>query len=182
MVCENLYSASVVPTRLNPATTTAAASATSVATPEPDLPRGGRRLRIAVTFLVAAVLLVGTIWGQDDLFPFGPFRMYATADKLNSPVADTRFELVDTTGAVVELTQDNTGIRRAEIEGQLGRFRADPALLRAIDQAYIARNPHAPAAVTVRIIIRWEALKGGVPTGAYHDQTVASWNPPGVTK
>ncbi len=94
---------------------------------ESDLSRRGRRVRIVVTLLVAGVLLFGTLWGQDDLFPFGPFRMYASADKLNAPVADTRFELVDTTGAIVELTQYNTGIRRAEIEGQLSRFKSDPA-------------------------------------------------------
>ena len=105
---------------MNPTTTTAAASATPVATAEPDLSRRGRRVRIAVSFVVAAVILFGTIAGQDDLFPFGPFRMYATADKLNSPVADTHFEIVDTTGATIELTEVNTGIRRAEIEGQLG--------------------------------------------------------------
>jgi hypothetical protein len=139
-----------------------------------------RRIRLAVTVVVAALLLFGTLWGQDDMFPFGPFRMYATADKLNAPVANTRFELVDTTGSVVELTQDNTGIRRAEIEGQLTRFQRDPALLKVIDQAYVARNPHAAAAVTVRIIVRWEDLKGGVPTGAYHDQTIATWNVPGA--
>ena len=142
----------------------------------------GRLVRLAVTLIVAAIVLYGTVLGQDDLFPFGPFRMYATADRLDSPVADTRFELVDTTGAVIELTQYNTGIRRAEIEGQIGRFKQDPALLRVIDAAYVAENPQAPAAVTVRIIIRWDYLKHGVPTGRYSDQTVATWNPPASTR
>jgi hypothetical protein len=166
---------------MNP-TVTSPENPTATTSGKSDLSRRGRRIRIAVTLVVAAVLLFGTLWGQDDIFPFGPFRMYASADKLNAPVADTRFELVDTTGATVELTQDNTGIRRAEIEGQLARFKADPALLRVIDEAYVSRNPHAPVAVTVRIIVRWEALKGGVPTGAYQDQTVATWNPPGAAK
>jgi len=146
------------------------------------LTRRGRSIRVAVTLVVTAVLLYGTVRGQDDLFPFGPFRMYATADRLNSPVADTRFELVDTTGTVVELTQDNTGIRRAEIEGQLGRFQKDPALLKVVDDAYVSRNPRAPAAVTVRIIVRWDYLKNGTPTGAYRDQTIATWTPPAGTR
>ena len=38
-----------------------------------------------------------------------------TADKLNAPVNDTRFELVDASGALVTLTEHNTGIRRAEL-------------------------------------------------------------------
>lgn len=142
----------------------------------------GRLIRVVVTLAATALLLFGTLWGQDDLFPFGPFRMYAVADRLDDPVADTRFELVDTSGATVELTQNNTGIRRAEIEGQLGRFRADPSLLRVIDQAYAARNPNAPAAVTLRIVIRWNDLKDGIPTGNYHDETVAIWNPPAVDR
>lgn len=146
------------------------------------LTRRGRTIRVAVTLVVAAIVLFGTVFGQDDLFPFGPFRMYATADKLNSPVADTRFELVDTTGVVIELTQYNTGIRRAEIEGQLGRFESDPALLSVVDAAYEALNPHAPAAVTVRIVVRLDYLRNGVPTGRYTDQTVATWNPPEVTR
>jgi hypothetical protein len=144
--------------------------------------RVGRRVRLAVILAAAALLLFGSVWGQDDLFPFGPFRMYAAADKLNSPVADTHFQIVDTTGATIELTEVNTGIRRAEIEGQLGRFRADPSLLRVIDDAYVTLNPKAPAPVRVQIIIRWCALHGGTETGTYTTQTVASWTPPSVAE
>src|SRR5215831_18521408 len=118
----------------------------------------GRRIRIGVTLIIAGLLLYGTLWGQDDLFPFGPFRMYATTDQLNAPVFDTRFELVDTTGATVQLTEVNTGIRRAEIEGQLTRIEQDPSLLRVIDEAYVSLNPHAPAPVKVEVIVRWHQL------------------------
>jgi hypothetical protein len=138
----------------------------------------GRRVRIAVTLAVGALLLWGTLRGQDDAFPFGPFRMYATADKLDAPVNDTRFELVDASGATVPLTEVNTGIRRAEIEGQLGRFRADPTLLRVIAAAYESRNPSAPKPVTVRIVIRQWQLSGGLKTGTYTDSTFATWNTP----
>lgn len=144
--------------------------------------RLGRPVRLIVTFVVAILVFYGTVAGQDDLFPFGPFRMYATADKLNSPVADTHFEIIDTTGATIQLTEVNTGIRRAEIEGQLGRFQEDPSLLRIIDDAYVTLNPKAPSPVRVQIIIRWYALHDGTETGAYTTQTVATWTPPGVTK
>jgi hypothetical protein len=164
--------------------------AMSTGTPDPgpsdgliDTPsRPGRWIRLAATVAAAALLLVGTIWGQDDMFPFGPFRMYATADKLNAPVADTRFEIVDASGATVALTERNSGIRRAEIEGQLSRFQSDPSLLRVIDDAYVTRNPHAPTPVVVRIVIRWFDLRDGVETGTYHDVTVATWNPPGASE
>lgn len=153
--------------------------------PEPPnapvrLSRRSRLVRVLVTLAILGGIVYGTFWGQDDLFPFGPFKMYATADKLNSPVADTRWELVDTTGATIELTQYNTGIRRAEIEGQIGRFEKDPALLSVVDDAYVKLNPRAPKAVLLRIVVRWHYLKDGVATGKYSDQVVASWAPPGA--
>lgn len=135
----------------------------------------GVRIRVAVTFAVVALLLYGTLYGQDDLFPFGPFRMYSTADKLDSPVADTRFEGIQADGAVVALNEANTGIRRAEIEGQLPKIREHPELLRSVDEAYEHRNPGAPALLQIRVIVRWHALHGGKQTGAYTDETAATW-------
>ncbi len=149
----------------------------SVTTGKADdaLNRRGRRVRLAVTAATAALLLAGTAIGDDDHFPFGPFRMYATTSRPDSPVADTRVEAIDATGARVRLTQQNTGIRRAEIEGQLDRFAGDPALLRAVAQAYAARNPAAPPLVRVAIVVRWHELRGGRPTGAYRDEVRVVW-------
>jgi hypothetical protein len=137
----------------------------------------GRRFRVGFTMLVAALLLAGTLVGTDDDFPFGPFRMFATTDKLDGTIADTRVEGVDSRGAQIELTEHNTGIRRAEIEGQLDRFAADPALLRTVAHAYTDRNPQAPPLVKISIVVRWHDLRGGLPTGTYHDETRAVWNP-----
>jgi hypothetical protein len=135
----------------------------------------GRGIRVVATLVVAALLLVGTLWGQDDDFPFGPFRMYSTTAKLNAPAPDTRVEATDATGAVVLLTQQNTGIRRAEIEGQEPRFTADPALLKVVSDAYAKRNPKAPQVEQVRIVIRWYELRDGLPTGAWRDEVVTTW-------
>ncbi len=143
-----------------------------------QLSSAGLRVRVAVTLAVVALLFYGTLYGQDDLFPFGPFRMYSTADKLDSPVADTRFEGVQGDGVVVPLNQDNTGIRRAEIEGQLPQIRLHPDLLRSVDEAYERRNPGAPKLVLVRVIVRWHALHNGKQTGAYTDETAATWSVP----
>ncbi|MFD0785078.1 hypothetical protein ACFQZ8_14325, partial [Micromonospora azadirachtae] len=90
------------------------------------LTRRGRAARVGATALGLTVLLAGTLWGADDHFPFGPFRMYATSNPPNAPAPDTRVEGVDRTGAVVGLGEDATGIRRAEIEGQQSRYVADP--------------------------------------------------------
>jgi hypothetical protein len=127
------------------------------------------------TFVVGVLLLAGTLWGQDDDFPFGPFRMFATTDQLNSPIADTRVEGVDATGATIALDENATGIRRAEIEGAMKLFRRDPTLLHVVADAYQARHPRAPRITEVRVIIRWHDLKNGRPTGGYKDELAVDW-------
>jgi hypothetical protein len=143
--------------------------------PMDTLSVSGRRVRLAATLLVAGVLLAGTLWGQDDAFPFGPFRMYATTDRPDAPVRDTRLQGVDTAGNRITLTESDTGIRRAEIEGQLDQIRADPGRLGAVAAAYAGRHPRAPRLVEVSVVVRWHELSGGRPTGHFHDQTLATW-------
>ena len=149
--------------------------------PDPDVPvtdtmsRPGRRIRLLCTALGLALLLTGTLWGVDDDFPFGPFRMYAGSNPPNDPAPDTRVEGMDTAGAVVVLDERNSGIRRAEIEGQQGRYAADPALLREVADAYRERNPSASPLVEVRIVIRWHEIHRGRITGKTFDETVVRW-------
>lgn len=140
------------------------------------LGRTGRWVRIAVTLLGAALLLVGTLVGQDDDFPFGPFRMYATADRLNEPVRDTRLRAVDTTGRTFALTDDATGFRRAELEGQLPRFEAHPELLGNLATAYARRRPDRPRLTRIDVVVRLIQLHDGRPTGRYSQRTVVSWS------
>ncbi|MER7166124.1 hypothetical protein ABT336_08635 [Micromonospora sp. NPDC000207] len=135
----------------------------------------GRALRLGATALGLALLLAGTVWGSDDHFPFGPFRMYATSNPPNEPAPDTRVEGVDSDGALVDLDQNATGIRRAEIEGQQSWYVAEPERLREVADAYADRHPDAPALAEVRIVIRWHGITDGRPTGTYHDETVVQW-------
>lgn len=137
----------------------------------------GRAARLLATVVAGALLLAGTLWGVDDDFPFGPFRMYSTAPGSDEPAPDTRVEGVDTTGAVVSLTERSTGIRRAEIEGQMAAYEADPSRLRQVADAYVARNPAAPKLVEVRIVTRYEGVRDSRPTGTHTDKVVASWRP-----
>jgi hypothetical protein len=135
----------------------------------------GRLLRVAATLTGGAVLLAGTIAGTDDDFPFGPFRVYATADRLDAPVADTRVEAVDTAGRRRTLTQTDTGIRRAEIEGQLDRFAAQPARLSTVATAYQRRNPDAAPVTEIIVVVRWHEVRDGRSTGRFHDETRVVW-------
>ena len=138
----------------------------------------GRAVRVVVTALGALLLLAGTLWGQDDHFPFGPFRMYSTAPDPDAPAPDTRVEGVDAAGRTVVLTEANSGIRRAEIEGQQHRYVDDPARLRQVALAYADRTPGAPPLVEVRIVVRWQGISDARPTGTSTDQVVVRWTAP----
>lgn len=146
----------------------------------------GRTIRVAVALLVTAALIFGT-WLEDDHFPFGPFKMYVSSDpedpfyrdrssdSVNSPVKDTRVIGTNAEGNWLFLHQANTGFRRAEVEGQLSRFRRDPSLLSALAVAYERRRPHRPKLVQITVVVRHWEIRDRRPTGAYTDVTVAVW-------
>ncbi|GAA0797567.1 hypothetical protein [Spirilliplanes yamanashiensis] len=142
-----------------------------------DLTTAGRRGRLAATAVAGVLLLAGTLFGQDDHFPFGPFRMYSTAPGPDDDAPDTRVEGVDATGRTIVLTETNSGIRRAEIEGQQRAYVADPARLRQVAAAYAEHNPGAPALTEVRIVIRWQGVEDSRPTGTSRDEVVVRWAP-----
>jgi hypothetical protein len=123
----------------------------------------------------ATLLLAGTFVGQDDAFPFGPFRMYATRDDPNGLVVSTRVEAVDSTGRVLVVPDTATGMRRAEIEGLGSRFRQRPELLADLSRAHDRLHPHEPTYDTVRVVERRYRLKSSRPTGATTETVVAQW-------
>ncbi len=137
----------------------------------------GRAIRLLLTLVVGALTVAGTLIGDDDHFPFAPFRMFSTADKPNEPIKVLRTDGVDTTGARFELTERNAGVRRAEVEAQIERFKAEPALLRSVEAAYAARNPRAPRLVRVEIVEVQHHLRDAQPTGEVTEVTLAMWRP-----
>ncbi len=138
----------------------------------------GRWIRVAATVLFGALLLAGTVAGVDDDFPFGPFRMYATAPDPNGDAKDTRVEGIDVDGRTVPITEGNSGIRRAEIEGQEAAYVAAPSRLESVARAYAEHTPGATPLRSVRIVIRWHGIKHARPTGTYSDQVIAEWTRP----
>jgi hypothetical protein len=135
----------------------------------------GRRGRAAATAGLVALLLCGTAFGQDDAFPFGPFRMYATRDAPDGWVLSTRVEAVDRAGRVLVVPDTATGLRRAEIEGQAGRFARDPALLAALARAHDRLHPGSPPYDEVRVVQRRYRLRDSRPTGEQTERVVATW-------
>ena len=140
------------------------------------LTQAGRRARIAATAALLGLLLLGTFVGQDDDFPFGPFRMYATRDDPDGLVVSTRVEAVDSTGRVLVVPDSATGMRRAEIEGEGARFRRDPQLLRELSRAHSALHPREPAYDEVRVVERRYQLRDSRPTGTPTERVVVAWH------
>jgi hypothetical protein len=132
-------------------------------------------LRLGVTALAAMLLLGGTIWGSDDMFPFGPFRMYAGVNPPNEPAPDPRLEGTTVDGVVVQLGEKETGLRRAEVEGQQDLFVADPNRLREVVAAYDRRHPQGPRLAEIRYVMRLHEIKSSRPTGKWSDAVLASW-------
>jgi hypothetical protein len=126
-------------------------------------------------FVVLALLLAGTVWGNDDEFPFGPFRMYSTRNDPNAPVISTRAVGLTAAGEEVRLSGGQVGLRRAEFEGQIDRIREHPELLGLLADAFVDATPSAPELVSVQVVQRRFELSDGEPTGAYTDLVVVEY-------
>jgi hypothetical protein len=142
---------------------------------EPEVLRltpAGRRRRLSAVLIVLALLLAGTVWGDDDAFPFGPFRMYSTRNDPNAPVISTRAVGVTAAGEEIKLSGGQVGLRRAEFEGQIQRLREHPRLLGLLADAFADDHPQAPELVAVQMVHRRFELSDGRPTGDYTDTVV----------
>jgi hypothetical protein len=136
----------------------------------------GRRVRRAAAAVVLALLLTGTLWGNDDEFPFGPFRMYSTRADPDAPVVSTRVVGLTAVGEEVRLSGGEVGLRRAEFEGQLPRIVDHPQLLGLLAHSYAQRHPDAADLVEVEVVQRRFALADGQQTGSWSDDVLVSYD------
>ena len=136
------------------------------------LSRTSRRVRLTLTALVFALVMAGTVWGNDSDFPFGPFRMYSTRADPDAAVVSTRVVGLTGAGREVRLSGGEVGLRRAEFEGQLPRMEAEPELLGLLAETYAERHPDAEPLVEVRVVQRRFELVDGQRTGDYTDRVV----------
>jgi hypothetical protein len=97
----------------------------------------------------AAVLLLlaaGTVWGDDEHFPFGPFRMYSTRNDPNGTVNVVKIRARTVTGEIVSLRPRTLGLRPAEVNGQITRHVDDSVLAAKLARAYRAFDREPPLA------------------------------------
>jgi hypothetical protein len=136
----------------------------------------GRRLRLTAVAVVLALMLAGSLWGDDDEFPFGPFRMYSTRNDPNAPVISTRVVGLTAAGEEVRLSGGQVGLRRAEFEGQVSRIRENPELLGLLAESFADAHPSAPDLEAVQMVQRRFELVDGARTGDYTDLVVAEYD------
>ena len=125
------------------------------------LNESSRRVRVIALVLLTAVVTIGTFWGQDDHFPFGPFRMYSVANKTNGEIRVPALEVTTASGRDLELDFEDTGMRRAEVEGQMDRLLADPSLLRHLVTGYERLHENDEELVELRLIEVTNYLRDG---------------------
>jgi hypothetical protein len=135
----------------------------------------GRVTRLVVTAVVVALLAIGSFWGDDWMFPFGPLRMYSTASPPSGSVSYDRLEaqLPDGRWVHTGLSPENIGMNRAEVEGRSPAIVADPSLLRHLAEAHLRLHPHSHW-TGVRLFKVRVQLRAGVPQ-ASTQHLLASW-------
>jgi hypothetical protein len=126
-----------------------------------------------VALVVFGLLFVGTWREHDDQFPFGPFRMYASAVDNNGAVRSVRLEGVDDGGRPLTIRSGVIGMRRAEFEGQLPRLVHDQQLLDGLARSYRRQQSGGPKLRELRLIERSFQLVNGRQVGDATENVLA---------
>jgi hypothetical protein len=136
-----------------------------------------RAIRLVATVTGLVLLVLGTVWGNDDEFPFGPFSMYSTSNKASGLVTVLTLEGRTASGSWTRIAPSSTtvGMNVAEFEGQQPRFEADPSLLGAVARSYERLNPDEDSWVAMRLIRRATVIEDKVPTGEVTEEILAEW-------
>lgn len=131
--------------------------------------------RMAAVIAVIFALGIGTFWGDDDNFPFGPFRMYSTKQQLDGEIRAIGVHGFTPSGEWVEMRFEDFGLRRADIEGQLGKLAQSPEeVLRAMAVAYDRLDRGDHEIVGLRLIERTYDIEDGVPV-AEEVEVLGAW-------
>jgi hypothetical protein len=130
--------------------------------------------RVVGMLAVLIALLLGTWRGQDDHFPFGPFRMYSTTNDPSGRITKINFVGITEEGREITIRSGRFGMRPAEVDGQIPRIRQSPALVAHLVEAYERFNPDAPRLREFHIVYGIHRLIDRVPV-AYEEQVIARW-------
>jgi hypothetical protein len=143
------------------------------------LSRAQKARRLVATAIIGGGLLVGTAWGTDDHFPFGPFRMYSISTR--DRVTILKFRGVTEAGSRIEIPSVRFGMRRAELDGQRGRMEVDPSLdlMPYIAESYRRFNPNGPELRRLEMYQEIVLLDDSGRPVSTSEETVAEWTADG---
>lgn len=133
--------------------------------------------RLVVAGLGLLALVHGTLRDSDDFFPFGSMAQYASAHDLDGTTRSTYIDADTVSGERVRvpLNATGTGIGRAEVEGQLGKFIEDPALMQVIADAYRDLHPDRDQYTHMYLMRAIYQLRDGYVVGEAERKLLAEW-------
>jgi hypothetical protein len=136
---------------------------------------------VLLLLMLATLFLAGTAVGQDDWWPFGPWRMFATSTAPSGSIYSLRIEVRagdDPSWRMAPLTPASVGLNRAEIEGRIPQIMTDPAILGTLARSHSRLRPSEPQWRAVRVVRSEVLLSDGSPTGAVRDTPLVQWTAP----
>jgi hypothetical protein len=132
-----------------------------------------RAARMTAALAVLLALIAGTLWGNDEHFPFGPFRMYSTRNDPNGTISVTKVRATSTDGRELRIPLADFGLRRAELDGQIWRFADDSRLAGILVEAYENMGSRPPL-MELEITRTYFQLRNGRPVSSF-ERTLGSW-------
>jgi hypothetical protein len=132
-------------------------------------------MTVAVAVLLA--LAIGTFWGDDEHFPFGPFRMYSIRNDPNGTINLTSVLGTSIDGRELRIPLGSFGLRRAELDGQVWRFADGSRLAGRLVEAYENQGSRPPLRELV-ITRTFFQLRNGRPVSSF-ERTLGSWRKEG---
>ena len=128
------------------------------------LSAGARLWRSLAGAAFVAALLSASAFGSNDDFPIGPMTQFAFSVKNDGGTIGSFWLEADTAeGRHVELSRDavGTGMKRAEIEGQMDRIVHDPSLLQGIAEGQHRLHPGDPRLTRIYVVEEIKKLAHG---------------------
>ncbi|WUI03729.1 hypothetical protein OHR68_18595 [Spirillospora sp. NBC_00431] len=132
--------------------------------PAHRLGASARLWRSVVGAAVVGALFYSSAYGGNDHFPLGPMTQFAFSVKDDGGTINSFWLEADTAqGRRVKLSMDavGTGMKRAEIEGQMSRIVRDPSLLQGIADGQRRLHPGDPRLTRVYVVQEIKTLKRG---------------------
>ncbi|GAB3588964.1 hypothetical protein GCM10027446_00130 [Angustibacter peucedani] len=145
------------------------------------LGRGARWWRSGVLAVLATLFLLGSVVGQDEWWPFGPWRMFSTSTPPTGAVVAMALEVrtaADPGWVGTGLTPESVGLNRAEVEGRIPQITSDPSMLGTLAASHARLHPDAPRWTAVRLVRRETVIVDRRPTGEVREKLVAEWDAP----